>query len=288
MLKPMLAAPVDFDKLKFPCYASPKLDGIRAIVQNGVVLSRSLTPIPNRQVQRMFGAYEHFDGELIVGSPTAEDVFRNTTSHVMSFDKEDADLRYYVFDHLEAPHERFHHRSRRVTQANLKGNVFPLGQFPMNKIEELLAYEEACLDAGYEGIIVRDPDAPYKFGRSTANEGYLLKLKRFTDAEFPIIGFEERMHNGNEATVSNLGRTKRSSHTAGKSGRGDLGALVLALPDGRSFNCGTGFDDELRRDVWHNQKRFLGRLAKVKFFQIGMKDAPRHPTFLGFRDKSDL
>ena len=123
-------------------------------------------------------------------------------------------------------------------------------------------------------------------GRSTVNEGYLLKLKRYTGAEFRVIGCEERMHNGNDAKTNELGRTERSSHQEGKTGRGDLGALVL--PDvGCIFNVGTGFCDEESAEIWNRRKEYLNRLAKVKYFAIGMNEAPRHPVFLGWRDGRD-
>ncbi len=67
IFKPMLACEVDLDKLRFPLLASAKLDGVRAIVRDGVVYSRSNKPIPNKFVQQQFKHLEHFDGELIVG-----------------------------------------------------------------------------------------------------------------------------------------------------------------------------------------------------------------------------
>ena len=81
--KPMLASPFDEALLKFPVLASPKLDGVRAIVRDGVVLSRALKPIPNKWVQQRFSHLEHFDGELIVGASNHPDVLRTTTSGVI-------------------------------------------------------------------------------------------------------------------------------------------------------------------------------------------------------------
>ena len=95
------------------------------------------------------------------------------------------------------------------------------------------------------------------------------------------------MHNGNEATTNELGRTKRSSHQAGKTGRGDLGALIVRFYD-VEFNIGTGFDDVERAEIWNHRDRFLGKLAKFKYFSVGVKDAPRHPVFLGWRAGVDL
>ncbi len=116
-----------------------------------------------------------------------------------------------------------------------------------------------------------------------------MKLKRFTDAEFEVIGYEERMENTNEAFTNELGRTKRSSHQEGKIGRGDLGALVLRDAQGLVFKVGTGFDDQQRASLWEARDRdLIGRLAKIKFFAIGVKDAPRHPVFISFRPDIDL
>ncbi|HQG29101.1 MAG TPA: ATP-dependent DNA ligase, partial [Candidatus Ozemobacteraceae bacterium] len=99
---------------------------------------------------------------------------------------------------------------------------------------------------------------------------------------------EERMHNANEATVNALGHTERSSHKENKSGRGDLGALILTTEDGLEFNCGTGFDNATRREIWDNRDQYMGQFAKIKSFLIGVKDKPRFPVFLGFRDASDM
>ena len=118
-------------------------------------------------------------------------------------------------------------------------------------------------------------------------EGLLLKVKRFEDGEFEIVGFEEREHNGNEATVGELGQTKRSSHKAGKSGRGDLGAVILRGSGDFTFRCGTGFDDEERGHIWHNQSAYLGKQAKIKYLNVGIKTKPRHPVWLGLRSEID-
>lgn len=282
--KPMLASPADLDNLRFPLLASPKLDGVRAIVKDGVVLSRSLKKIPNEYVQSLFSKRAHLDGELIVGSPTSKTCYTDTVSGVMRVSGQ-PDVRFYVFDSISQPDAPY--GQRRPMVGNLP-NYSEVPQLPVRNHDELLETEERWLDAGYEGLILRDPEGRYKFGRSTAKEGLLLKLKRFTDAEFKVVGYEERQHNGNEATTNELGRTKRSSHKAGKSGLGDLGALVLQ-GDGFTFNCGTGFDDATRKALWAERDNgLIGRIAKIKHFEIGAKTAPRHPVFLGWRHESDL
>ena len=283
--KPMLASPFDEALLKFPVLASPKLDGVRAIVRDGVVLSRALKPIPNKWVQQRFSHLEHFDGELIVGASNHPDVLRTTTSGVMRVEGE-PDVSFHVFDHVEN-HARLYTVRYDLLEEDTEINVFVVPQHELMNTFELNAFEHEVLAEGYEGVMLRHPDAPYKFGRSTAREGYLLKVKRFHDAEFEIVGFEEEMFNANEATTSELGRTKRSSHKANKVPKGRLGALVLKYGD-TTFNCGTGFNDAERERIWAERDEYLGKLAKIKYFAHGIKDVPKLPSFLGIRDVRDM
>ena len=283
--KPMLASPFDEVLLKFPVLASPKLDGVRAIVRDGVVLSRALKPIPNKWVQQRFSHLEHFDGELIVGASNHPDVLRTTTSGVMRVEGE-PDVSFHVFDHVEN-HARLYTVRYDLLEEDTEINVFVVPQHELMNTFELNAFEHEVLAEGYEGVMLRHPDAPYKFGRSTAREGYLLKVKRFHDAEFEIVGFEEEMFNANEATTSELGRTKRSSHKANKVPKGRLGALVLKYGD-TTFNCGTGFNDAERENIWAERERYLGQFAKIKYFAHGIKEVPKLPSFLGIRDERDV
>jgi DNA ligase 1 len=131
------------------------------------------------------------------------------------------------------------------------------------------------------------PKSRYKFGRSTAKEGTLLKLKRFTDDEAVIVGFEEELFNGNAAVVDELGHTKRSSHQENMVGKGRLGAMVCKTRDGVEFRIGTGFVASQRQELWDTRSSLVGKLVKYKHFPIGAKTAPRFPVFLGFRSEID-
>lgn len=284
--KPLLASAADLDKLTFPRLASPKLDGIRCIVIDGVALSRSLKPIPNAHIQACIGRpeYNGLDGELIVGDPTSPTCYRDSNSGVMSRDGE-PDFTFHVFDRIDSG-DPFEVRLMSLFLLDLP-YVSVVPHFVVSSMEELDEREAQWLELGYEGVMLRDPGGRYKHGRSTAKEGILLKVKRFTDAEYEVVGFEERMHNANEAKRNALGHIERSSHKENKVGRGDLGALMLKHPNG-TFTCGTGFTDADRAEIWANQGQYLGRLAKVKSFEIGVKDLPRFPVWLGWRGEEDL
>ena len=153
--------------------------------------------------------------------------------------------------------------------------------------------EAQALDAGYEGLIVRSVNGPYKFGRSTMKEGYMLKLKRFLDSEAVILDMDEEQANNNVAQVDALGHTKRSSHKAGKAGKGRMGALRVrdVNPNspvfGREFEIGSGFDLSDREEFWQNRAACIGKIVKFKFFAIGILDKPRFPIYLGKRSELD-
>lgn len=49
-----------------------------------------------------------------------------------------------------------------------------------------------------------------------------------------------------------------------------------------------GLTIEDKRRIWNHRDKYIGLWAKVKYFEHGQKDVPRHPVFLGFRDKEDL
>jgi DNA ligase-1 len=148
------------------------------------------------------------------------------------------------------------------------------------------------VNLGYEGAIVRDPRAPYKEGRSTVKQGWMLKVKRFADDEAEVIGTVEQMRNDNEATVDELGYTKRSHHKEGKTAAGVLGALSVRGTTGQfkgvEFEIGTGFTAEQRRNLWAGREYLIGKLVSYKYFPVGVKDKPRFPTFKAFRDRRDI
>lgn len=290
-MKPMLAAKTDGKGLSYPLLASPKLDGVRALIIDGVVMSRSFKPIPNAHVQELFGRpeYNGLDGELIVGAPTDKDVYRNTTSGVMSQAGE-PDVSYHVFDkfdHGGGFHDRLRASQEIIGRLNPIIPIVPVEHRFIACEQTLLALEEQYLAEGYEGVMLRHQRGPYKHGRSTEKEGWLLKLKRFDDSEAVILDTYELMHNANEATQNELGYTERSSHKAGMVGKGILGGLsVRDVYSGVEFDIGTGFDQATREALWKQRDQLPGQVIKYKFFASGVKDKPRFPVFLGFR--SDL
>ena len=290
--RPMLAVTCeDLTKVNYPVILSEKLDGLRASIHNGIVMSRSMKPIPSSAVQVKFGKpeYEGYDGEIIYGDKNAKDVFNKSTRACMSHEfPEELDidkLHFYVFDVIgEEPYAIRY----AMMEPDVNNNVYRLWSTYVGSPEEVAKYESEFLEQGAEGVILRSPTGKYKQGRSTLKEGILLKVKQFVDEEATIIDFEQKMHNANEATVGELGQTKRSSHQENMIPCNTLGALVVHSEKWGSFKIGTGFNDQQRQEIWDNKDKYDGKLVKFKYFAVGVVDKPRHPVYIGIRHKDDV
>lgn len=294
-MKPMLAAKFDnFETesklLRFPLIASPKLDGIRAVIVDGQVMSRTLKPIPNADIQKRFGKTKlnGLDGELIVGAPTAKDCYTQTVSVVMSEDKPAHGADFFVFDRFDmAPQTPY---IKRLSSLRPDHETYITHEaVEVHTITELLDYEQLCLDQGYEGLILRDLAGLYKHGRATLKQQWLIKMKRFEDSDATIISTFEEMENQNEKVTNALGRGQRSSHKENLVGKNSLGGFECCdIHTGVTFAVGSGFNAAQRQVYWENRTKLIGKAIKYKFFPVGVKDKPRHPVFLGFRDMKDI
>jgi DNA ligase-1 len=294
----------DLEKLSYPVYISPKLDGIRATVHPDGVLSASGKLLPSKHIQRHFGNEElvGLDGELILGDPAHEGVFKRTHSVVMSQDKAEADdAVLYVFDLVpaltgipatEKYKFRFSALLRKVKELQDQDwRVEVVPQFMATNKEEVIALNERFLKEGYEGICIRDIDGKHKHGRSTFKQQSLLKWKPFVDSDAVVTGVGQAMHNGNKAVINEQGLTERSHHQENKTGKGYVGTLECTdIHTGESFKVGVflGVTIEERTQWWQDKGKLLGKYIKYKYMAYGKDQRPRHPKFLGWRDAIDI
>lgn len=287
--KPLLAGNFDPQKAKFPYIATPKIDGIRFLMIDGVAVSRTFKPIRNRYIQSVLSKHlpDGIDGELTSGN-----TFQSSTSAIMTIE-EKPKFKAWIFDYVDPflnyilPFEERIIRARDI----MEGNQFILHDILegvlIENMEELISWETHYLSQGFEGIMLRDPNGTYKFGRSTVKDNILLKLKRFVDDEAELIDIQELMSNQNDAEKDAFGRTKRSVSLDGMVPMNTAGNLIVKDKNGLVFSIGSGLDDKTRKELWGNKENYIGKLVKYKYFPQGMKELPRHPVFLGFRDLDD-
>jgi DNA ligase 1 len=291
--KPMLSADasaVDLEALNYPLLVSPKLDGVRCILWEGVAYSRNAKPIRNKFVQAWAVDKHNMDGELIVGSATEGEVLGRTQSGVMSVEGE-PDFTFHLFDAIERYTPKFAESLTRVHEEHSDTDrVVGVAHDRVHNARELTALENMYLADGYEGVMLRSPDGPYKHGRGTLREGYLMKLKRFTDGEAIVVALEEAEENTNVATKDELNRTKRSTAKAGKVGKGMVGTIVVHDKKWGELRLAPGTMTHAER-IWHWECRndqdsatLLGKVVHWRCFGYGLKDKPRFPRFYGIRE----
>lgn len=298
-MKPMLASKYDEQLIErqLPVIAQPKLDGIRILIRDGIAWTRSLKPLRSSWVQSWVAnnkkALEGLDCEIITGPATAKDAYRRTSSAVMSYDNEDAlQSKLHIFDIWDSVEGYYDRYNDLLLQSAYWPDFCTLVDIEWCwSVEDIRAYEAKLLAQGHEGVILRNPNSFYKFGRGTPKEGQLIKVKQFEDTEATIIATHELMHNANEQKTNELGYSERSGHKDNLVPMGVLGAIEARghFLDGSEYTVriGTGFDDDDRRMLWAGRDALIGKLVKFKYFASGMKEAPRFPVFLGLRDAED-
>lgn len=294
--RPLLAEKVNLATLEYPCAASPKYDGFRCLIDSmGNPLSRNMKPIANGYVYSKLQEMKlpRFDGELLTYTNGKVDIFDVVQSKLTTRSGM-PDFKYMVFDELSYPNDPFGRRDARVLlwlndhPGAQHGRLERVPQHIVRNEEELLEYEAEQLALGWEGVMVRDPDAPYKFGRSTTKEGILLKLKRFFDAEAVVVEKYELLHNANEAVINDIGYTERSSHKANMQGMGVLGKIKVEWVGKREidFYIGSGFNAQQREEYWSDDFGIVGQTVTFKYQSVNPATGkPRFPIFKAIRNE---
>lgn len=280
----------ELDSVSYPVICQPKLNGVRCIVNDGQCYSNSGKAFPSAFVQR-FACLENFDGELICGSPTDNDVLRKTTSAVMT-NGGIVPVTYYVFDYIVKNMGTINRLQLLKSTYDgcsdyVKQHVMLVESGMAWKKEDILLFEEKLLSQGHEGVILRSPNGTYKHGRSTVNEQYLLALKRRMTGTAVITAVNELQENYNESKPNELGFAKKSHLAENRYAAGMLGSLTVVdcTPGGKyngvEFNVGTGFDEMTRCELWSRRSRIVGAKVAYSFFGVGVFNKPLHAAYRG-------
>lgn len=311
-IKPQLAEDAILEKVKFPCIVQPKIDGVRALNLNGTLTGRSLKPFEGFGITEYFSRPEFvgLDGEMILGSkPNCGERLCSLTTGAMGRFKgveEMPDLHWWVFDHLADPSLPYLKRYWRLKEVVENLNLPHIHLVPMYQAyirPDLDALIADFFDLGYEGAILRNPDAPYKPGRATQKGQELWRVKSWADAEILVTGITEGEVNMNEAKKNALGRTERSSAKAGMVPNGQVGSIQgvlladfhcpitgrLLFPKGLEITVGSGEMTVAEATRYFQRpKDIIGHIVKFKHMTHGVKDKPRFPTYISHRLSQDM
>lgn len=310
--KPALATDAILELVQFPCWVQPKIDGVRALNRTGRLTGRSLDEFKGYLISDFFSrpGFLHLDGEMILGNkPNCTDRLCSATTGAMGrFDgiTEMADIHWWVFDLLDYPMDPYSQR-----YARLEGRVDWLAHPRVhlvpykvcNSLPELLAAIAAYAEAGYEGTIIRNPNAPMKEGRATKKGQEIWRVKPWADAEILVTGITEGNKNANEAKTNSLGRTERSSSMAGLIPNGQVGSIQgtlladfidpisgkLLFAKGLEITVSSGEMSVAEAEhYFQNPSEIVGHIVKFKHMTHGVKDQPRFPTYISHRLPQDI
>lgn len=280
----------------YPLLASPKINGERLLVVNGldgpVALSRSGKPIRNQFIQAQIRANPNLiglDGEITCGPPTSPFVRRTTRSGVSSFAGQ-PDFQFHIFDKWNRGGD-FLEWHQHQTTSRLPNTFLPdfCTLVPQHFIPDertLLSLEEQVVGEGWEGLVLRGLHMPYKQNRTTWMEflrGHgMIKMKRFQDGEAVVLSSTPRMVNMNNPTTSPLGYTERSSAQSGLVPIPQLGSLTVRdILTNKVFNIGTGlgWTDQERTRLWDIRPFLPGTILTYRHFNEGTDGLPYQPIF---------
>lgn len=257
------------DKLQFPVWVQPKLDGVRCLARPTGLWTRKGKPHRNMEHVRkaLVPVFEHYPTLVIDGEAYA-DKLNNDFNAIISLVKksepsvddrnESADcIRYHVYDcyFADRPDMGFAQRITKLAEIVAGINEIVKVQTRIaNNQEEMDRYYAEWLELGYEGQMVRT-NTPYEVNKRAAA---LLKRKEFEDGEFEIADVLEGV--GNRA--------------------GTAGAVLLTTGD----KAGIRGNREWVAALLANRTQLIGKVATIRYQNKTPGGALRFPVLVAIRD----
>ena len=274
LLKPMLAQSYEkhAKKLVYPCYAQPKLDGIRCLARrtgNTVTLySRKgkildLVPHINKALLGILNDGQCADGELYTHGWD----FQKIVSAIKKTNENTPGIQYHIYDlpDMQDRSKTFVNRFNSFARGRIStaSDCLVSVETPLIRTEEaLMSYEDQCHNEGYEGIMARNIQSEYLFGYRSKD---LLKVKRFLDEEYEIVDF-----------------------THGTSIELECIVFVCKTKDNQTFSVRPVGTHEERKAMYKNGTSYIGKMLTVKYQELSNDGVPRFPVGLHIREDWDM
>lgn len=270
-IEPMLAFTYEKQghKIKYPCFGSKKLDGLRmiAIIKNGKASLWSRTRKPITSMNHLIKELEEVfpNQDLILDGEAFNNDYKNDFESIVSKVRKDnaeegaETIQYHVFDIVND--KPFTERYQQLTEMFEK-NQFKHLVLVENEIiqseDEVAEFFQKCKKDGQEGCMLRNAAGLYVNKRSAD----LIKVKEMQDEEFRIIGIEE-------------GRGKLQGH---------VGSFICLTNEGQEFNVKMAGNTEKLKEYFENKDLWYNKLLTVQFQDYTQYQIPRFPVGLRIRE----
>lgn len=275
--EPMLAKKYEDykDEIKFPVYSQPKLDGCRCIITRKGMFSRNgnqfvSAPHIFEELKPLFDFNPNyvFDGELYADKLNNDfnkiiSLAKKTKPNAFDLKASAETLEYHIYDFpfwVGKFSERYSELkkvlSHLLTNPNSKIRLVETKQCHNQK--ELDSLYGQYLEEEYEGQIIRIDSNNYENKRTKQ----LLKRKEFIDEEYKILDIQE-----------------------GKGNRqGMAGNMIFKNKNGEEFSSNIKGSYSLLKEYLVNKKKYVGKLATIKYFNLTPDGIPRFPFVTAIRD----
>ena len=296
-VKPMKCQPFQLGKFKYPCIGQPKINGVRGVVMltittNGMFTEKEVV-IKTKEgllyrikhicdwfATNVYNQPENellvFDGEVYCASEHVTSIGGAARNHNNPLHKK---LQFICFD-LSIPNVEQRDRSLQLEAICIKANgiqqsvpgyhyhlvdhpvVFLCNEHITNDFQAQ-EYAKMCIGLGYEGAVIRDRKAEYKFGQRPIT---MMKIKQFSIELFTIIDIIP-FNDDTEDTYAMVGQGCK---------------FILLNNDNtnESFTCNPKGTFAVRMEYLENKDDYIGRKAQVKFAERTINNLPFHANVI--------
>ena len=244
---------------KFPCYGQPKINGVRATIsmQEEEVIIKSRDGMRYDAVVHVkqwmldiFNRVEEdivFDGELFIYGESLQTI----QGSVKSADLNTSRVVYIIYD---LAIENFTNKERweALKQMNEQGLIFGsvelIRTWVLKNDKQVQKFCDRFIKEGHEGIILRDMNATYNFGRRRNN---MVKLKRTISEDFLITGVVPQPKTPNMA-------------------------LFVCKHLGNTFKVTPTFNNEVKEEILNHPSLYIGKKLQCSFYEWTDDMKPYH------------
>lgn len=287
VIKPMLAKSIEneLDKVEFPCYIQPKLDGVRALKKRTLFKSRKNTVIDTmvHMQDDLKDCGFILDGELYAHGVS----FQENMKLIKKLREDTVNVKFHVYDIIsDEPYSERLTKLESLLENYDKDNIQLVPTYIAYNEEDFKKYHDLFISQGYEGAMIRHGKDGYKKnGRSSS----LLKFKEFIDRAYTLIDITPARKNKKHGVPVVKVNDKLLPLTTPKiEWYKEKGKIYSETVDGvecgyPTTRCGTKLSHEDREDLLTNRDKYLGKTAEIRFFEFYDSGVPRFPIFYGFR-----
>lgn len=264
-------------------YASRKIDGLRcsfywdknkikSASRGGGDYDLALQHFINNKVLiEFFKNHPDFvlDGELYKHGKTLQQISGAARLEKNAYDCDW--LQYYIYD-VMIPNTPFKERIKLLISIAKELHIgfdpyheFKEGDLQMQIVphvkvtgyDNMMELHNKYVEEGFEGVVIRDPNANYEFG---SRKNSMIKIKKYKDDTFKVIGIEP-----------------------GLRGAEDM-VFILVTNEGKEFKAKPLGDRATKQEYWDNfESKYKGHIGECKFFYYSDDGIPLQPAFKAFR-----